>query len=101
MLGKRVASKRIERQLRSVVSDLSAARQRVLLAREQYEAFREEDEEAQMRSLGSDAVEDRHVADQARRHAEVMHQELERAESRVASLERERDELLARYQPGS
>jgi DNA transposition AAA+ family ATPase len=101
MPHKRFATKRIERQLRSVVVDLAAARRRAAIAKEQYEAFRDDDEEARMRSLGSDAVEDRHVADQARRHAEVMHQELERAESQVAALERERDELLARYEPSS
>ena len=73
-----------------MVVDLKAARDRVAIAKEQYEAFREDDEEARMRSLGSDAVEDRHVAEQAKRHAEVMLQELERAESHVAALERAR-----------
>jgi hypothetical protein len=101
MLGKRVAAKRIERQLRSVVVDLKAARERVAIGKEQYEAFREDDEEARMRSLGSEAVEARHVAEQASRHAEVMRQELERAENQVAALERERDELLARYEPST
>jgi hypothetical protein len=101
MPGKRSTAKRIERRLRSVVVDLAAARQRVAIAREQYEALREDDEEARMRALGSDAVEDRHVADQARRHAEVMHQALTRAEEQVAALERERDELLVRYEPTS
>jgi hypothetical protein len=101
MLSKRVAAKRIERQLRSVVVDLKSARDRVAIAKEQYEAFRDDDEEARMRSLGSDAVEDRHVAEQAKRHAEVMRQELERAESHVAALERSRDELLSRYEPSS
>jgi hypothetical protein len=99
MPSKRFATRRIERQLRSVVSDLTAARQRVAIAKEQYEAFRDDDEEAQTRSLGSDAVDDRHVADQARRHAELMHQELERSEQQVIALERERDDLLARYEP--
>jgi len=101
MLGKRVAAKRIERQLRSVVVDLKSARERVAIAKEHYEAFRDDDEEARMRSLGSDAVADRHVAEQASRHAEVMRHELERAESHVASLERARDELLSRYEPSS
>jgi hypothetical protein len=101
MPRKRLATWRIERQLRSVVSDLAAARQRAVIAREQYEAVRDDDEDAQMRSLGSDMVEDRHVADQTRRHAEVMHQELERADHLVVALERERDALLARYEPSS
>ena len=101
MPGKRYAAKRIERQLRSVVVDLAAARDRAAVAKEQYEAFRDEDEEARMRSLGSEAVEDRYVADQASRHAEVMRQEVERAESHVAALERSRDELLRRYEPTS
>jgi DNA transposition AAA+ family ATPase len=101
VLGKRVAAKRIERQLRSVVVDLKSARERVAIAKEHYEAFRDDDEEARMRSLGSDAVADRHVAEQASRHAEVMRHELERAESHVASLERARDELLSRYEPSS
>jgi hypothetical protein len=101
MPGKRFATKRIERQLRSVVVDLTAARQRAAVAKEQYEAFRDDDEDARMRSLGSDAVEDRHVADQAKRHADLMRQELERADSQVAALEQTRDELLARYEPSS
>jgi hypothetical protein len=99
MVFKRPGVKRVERQLRATVVDLSAARERLMVAKEQYEAFREDDEDARMRSLGSEMVDDRHVADQARRHADVMRSDVERAEGQVASLERVRDELLAKYEP--
>jgi DNA transposition AAA+ family ATPase len=99
MMAKRLTTRRIERQLRSVVLELAAARERVVVAKQQYEAFRDDDEEAQTRSLGSEMVEDRHVADQARRHAELMRLAVLRAEVAVAALEKSRDELLARYEP--
>jgi hypothetical protein len=99
MVSKRLATRRIERQLRSVVLELAQARERVVVAKEQFEAVRDDDEEARIRSLGSDLVEDRHVADQARRHAELMRVALARAEAEVTSLERLRDDLLTRYEP--
>ena len=99
MVPKRFATRRVERQLRSVVLDLAQARERAVVAKEQFEVVREDDEEARIRSLGSERVEDRHVADQTRRHAELMRVALTRAEAEVASLERLRDDLLARYEP--
>ena len=97
MASKRFATKRIERQLRSVVLDLARGARSAAVAKEQYEALRDDDEEARVRSLGSDMVDDRRVAEQVSRHAELMRLALKRAEVEVASLEQARDELLSRY----
>jgi hypothetical protein len=82
-----------------VVLDLAAARERAAVAKEQYGALRDDDEEARVRSLGSEMVDDRRVAEQVSRHAELMRLAHMRAEVEVASLEQARDELLARYEP--
>lgn len=94
-----VAKWRIERQLRAVVVDLSVARNQVGLVKEQYAAFREDDDDAQNRALGSSLVADMHVAEEAHRHAELMREALRHAEQRVLDLEKRRDELLASYTP--
>lgn len=99
-MGHRSLAKwRIERQLRSVVAELSAARNQVALMAEQYLAFQEDDEDARNRALASSAVDDIRVAKEAHRHAELMLEARRRAEQRVVDLEKKRDELLSNYEP--
>jgi hypothetical protein len=96
---KSVAKWRIERQLRSVVAELSAARNQVALVKEQFVAFEDDDDDAQSRALASSLVADVHVAEEAHRHAELMREALRHAEQRVIDLEKRRDDLLSSYTP--
>lgn len=97
MVSRGFAKWRLERQLRSVVTELGELRGQVAVLAEQYAAFQDDDEDARNRALVSSSVDDARVADAARRHAAVMRDSLERTKQRVIDLEKRRDELLSNY----
>ena len=100
MVFGRGSIQRAGRRLSKVRIDLARAQEELVVAEQQFGAWSEEDEEQRVRVLVSDNLSEQKQWEQTHRHAELMQRSVGAARRRVADLQREESELLARLSEG-
>ena len=96
MIFGRDSAQRVARRLGKVRTDLVRAQEELVVAEQQFGAWSEEDEEQRVRVLVSENLAEQKQWEQTHRHAELMQRSVGLARRRVADLQREASELLAR-----
>lgn len=96
----RNSTERAARRLDKVRADLAHAQEDLIVAEQQYGAWSEEDEDQRVRVLVSENLAEQKQWQQTHRHAELMQRSVGAARRRVADLQREENELVARLNEG-